>query len=120
MSSRQGIHDGMLLVGRADTFRWRNAHVAYGSKADMTALSRDVRFTPKADTDQSALNVRKVPEADIDLIYYSITLVASASIGAGIAIPSAFAVFRLMTNSNLVDCITGRFAGLSPLRMRPA
>jgi hypothetical protein len=30
--------------------------------------------------------------------------------------PSAFAVFRLMTNSNLVDCTTGRSAGLAPLK----
>ena len=29
------------------------------------------------------------------------------------------AVLILMTNSNLVDCMTGRSAGLAPLRMRP-
>ncbi len=29
---------------------------------------------------------------------------------------SAFAVLRLMTNSNLVVCWTGRSAGVSPLR----
>jgi Bacterial transglutaminase-like N-terminal region len=28
---------------------------------------------------------------------------------------SALAVFRLMTSSNFVDCITGRSAGFSPL-----
>ena len=33
--------------------------------------------------------------------------------------PSTFAVVRLMTNSNLVGCSTGRSAGLAPLRMRP-
>jgi hypothetical protein len=33
---------------------------------------------------------------------------------------SAFAVFRLMTSSNVVDCITGRSAGLVPLKTRPA
>ena len=33
--------------------------------------------------------------------------------------PSALAVLRLITNSNLVDCTTGRSAGLSPLRIRP-
>ena len=31
---------------------------------------------------------------------------------------SAFAVFRLMTSSNLVGSMTGRSAGFSPLRMR--
>jgi hypothetical protein len=34
--------------------------------------------------------------------------------------PSAFAVFRLITKSNFVDCWTGKSAGLSSLRMRPA
>jgi hypothetical protein len=38
----------------------------------------------------------------------------------GISSPSALAVSRLMTNSNLVDCCTGRSAGLAPLRMLPA
>src|SRR3974390_1632153 len=33
--------------------------------------------------------------------------------------PSAFAVLRLMTSSNLATCTTGRSAGFSPLRMRP-
>ena len=32
--------------------------------------------------------------------------------------PSAFAVLRLRTNSNLVGAWTGRSAGFSPLRMR--
>jgi hypothetical protein len=31
--------------------------------------------------------------------------------------PSALAVFTLITNSNLVDCTTGRSAGLAFLRM---
>src|SRR5258705_51434 len=50
---------------------------------------------------------------------HSITSSARASKFGGISRPSAFAVFRLMTNSNVVGCITGRSAGLSPLRMRP-
>jgi predicted HTH transcriptional regulator len=32
---------------------------------------------------------------------------------------SALAVLRLIPNSNLVDCITGRSAGFSPMRIRP-
>ena len=32
--------------------------------------------------------------------------------------PSALAVLRLMTNSNVVGCKTGRSAGLAPLRFR--
>jgi hypothetical protein len=34
----------------------------------------------------------------------------------GIAIPSALAVLRLMTSSNLVGCSIGRFPGFAPLR----
>jgi len=33
--------------------------------------------------------------------------------------PSAFAVFKLITNSNLVGWMTGKSAGFSPLRIRP-
>ena len=50
---------------------------------------------------------------------YSITWSASESMAGGTARPSALAVLRLMTKSNLVDCCTGRSAGFSPLRMRP-
>ena len=48
-----------------------------------------------------------------------ITSSAVANSDSGTVMPSALAVPRLMTNSNLVDCMTGRSAGLSPLRMRP-
>ena len=49
---------------------------------------------------------------------YSITSSARASsMGGGIS-PSAWAVFRLMTVSNLVGCSTGRSAGFSPLNIR--
>jgi hypothetical protein len=49
-----------------------------------------------------------------------ITSSASAISLSGISRPSALAVFLLMTSSNLVGWNTGRSAGLSPLRMRPA
>ena len=45
---------------------------------------------------------------------------ALADSPGGTSRPSAFAVFRLITNSNLVGCTTGRSAGFSPLRIRPA
>src|SRR5262245_52025627 len=50
--------------------------------------------------------------------HHSITSSARAMIVGGISRPSAFAVFRLMTNSYLVGVCTGRFADLSPLRLR--
>src|SRR5262249_35675791 len=50
---------------------------------------------------------------------HSITSSARASSVGGMVMPSALAVCRLITNSNLVACWTGRSAGFSPLRMRP-
>ena len=50
---------------------------------------------------------------------YSITSSASNWIEFGTSMPSALAVCRLMTNSNLVVCNTGRSAGFAPLRMLP-
>jgi hypothetical protein len=47
---------------------------------------------------------------------YSITSSARASSLSGIVRPSDLAVLTLITNSNLVDCSTGRSAGLAPLR----
>jgi hypothetical protein len=51
---------------------------------------------------------------------HSITSSARASRVGGISMPSALAVLRLMTSSNLAGCMTGKSAGFSPLRMRPA
>ena len=51
---------------------------------------------------------------------HSITSSAIASTPGGMLRPSALAVLRLMTNSNLVALMTGRSAGFSPLRTRPA
>src|SRR5262249_10814908 len=50
---------------------------------------------------------------------HSITSSASASSLSGTVRPSALAVLRLSTSSNLVGCSTGRSAGLVPLRIRP-
>jgi len=43
---------------------------------------------------------------------------ARASTDGGMVRPSAFAVLRLITNSNFVGACNGRSAGFSPLRMR--
>ena len=49
---------------------------------------------------------------------HSITSSARASTVAGTSMPSALAVFMLITSSYLVGAWTGRSAGFSPLRMR--
>src|SRR6516165_4452879 len=51
--------------------------------------------------------------------HHSITSSAMASSPGGKLRPNALAVLRLITNSNLIDCMTGRSPGFSPLRMRP-
>src|SRR5205823_251999 len=51
---------------------------------------------------------------------HSMTSSARARRDCGTVRPSAWAVFRLMTSSNLVGCCTGRLAGFSPLRIFPA
>src|SRR6266516_2650328 len=48
---------------------------------------------------------------------HSITSSARASSIGGTSRPSALAVLRLITNSNLVGCSTGRSAGLAPLKI---
>src|SRR5262249_38074451 len=50
---------------------------------------------------------------------HSITSSATVSNEAGTVRPSIRAVTALMTSSNLLDCTTGRSAGLASLRMRP-
>jgi hypothetical protein len=47
---------------------------------------------------------------------YSITWSARTSTDCGTVSPSAFAVLRLMTNSNFVGCSMGRSAGLAPFQ----
>src|SRR5215468_9876491 len=48
---------------------------------------------------------------------HSITSSARASSVGGMVRPSALAVIRLMTRSNLVGCSTGRSAGFAPRRI---
>ena len=65
------------------------------------------------------LKVSATEQRDEIASVHSITSSASARSFAGMSRRSAFAVLRLMTNSNLVGCTTGRSAGFSPLKIRP-
>src|ERR1700738_3420051 len=51
---------------------------------------------------------------------HSITSSAATSSVGGAVSPSALAVLRLITNSNLVGCAIGRSAGFSPFRILSA
>src|SRR5215475_1948998 len=86
-------------------------------------------FTKRACGDQIAVppsSVCPVPmnrherlqqHACIELCDYSITSSARASSMGGTLRPIAFAVFPLITISNLVACSTGRSLGLAPLKI---
>src|SRR6516165_118199 len=74
-------------------------------------LGRRLRARRERPRDHRAAEERD----ELPTIAHSITSSARASKVGGTSRPSARAVIRLMTNSNLVDCITGRSAGLAPL-----
>src|SRR5262249_27806998 len=62
---------------------------------------------------------RAADERDELAPLHSITSSAATSSLSGTVRPSIRAVEVLTTNSNFVDCATGRSAGLTPLRIRP-
>src|SRR5262249_9796878 len=62
---------------------------------------------------------RSTKQRDELAAFHSITSSASASSLSGTSMPSARAVLRLITNSNLVGCWTGKSFGLVPLRICP-
>jgi hypothetical protein len=64
----------------------------------------------KADIAQYSRHVSKVPQTEVDEPH-SITSSARESIMDDISNPSAFAVLRLIRNSNFVGCSTGKSAG---------
>src|SRR5262245_51994202 len=60
---------------------------------------------------------RAAKERDELAPFHSITSSARPISGSGMVRPRALAVFRLMINSTLVACCTGRSVGFSPLRI---
>jgi hypothetical protein len=98
---------------------------ALGHKRTLKRLHPMSALPPIADIAGRQLNVRFVPIPDLSRCselstFYSIISSAMLSRDAGIVSPSIRAVSALMTSSNLFDCNTGKSAGFSPLRMRPA
>ena len=80
------------------------------------------RFPPKAEMSMRSSRTPLCANSDklhcSKIASYSIKSSASESIDAGIVRPTALAAVRLITNSNLVGCWTGRSAGFSPLSTR--
>jgi hypothetical protein len=62
---------------------------------------------------------RAAEQRDELAAFHSITSSARASSVGGTSRPSAFAALRLIANSNLVGCTTGRSAGRAPFSTRP-
>ena len=119
VKNRGGLQASMkVLLGSCALRRAWMVDFRNGSKADITSTNRDVRFTPKSGhspTRSGCLlwaNSGSRPS-------YSITSSAMDITPGGMVRPSALAVVRLMTRSNLFACSTGSSAGLAPLRMLP-
>src|SRR5262249_47496401 len=88
---------------------WRSHQ--HAEAAHPVALLRARRERPRS---RSAADERD----ELAPLHHSITSSASASRLAGTSMPSAFAVLRLITKSNLIGCCTGMSAGFSPFRIR--
>ena len=86
----------------------RSSHVRYAPLATLGPKKAACRDGPTTDS-RSAANK----------FHHSITSSARTKSVGGMVNPSALAVFRLMTSSNLTVCWTGRSAGLAPLRIFP-
>jgi hypothetical protein len=67
-------------------------------------------------SESSHRRITKAAE-ELGTLDYWITSSARSTNECGMVMPSAFAVFRLMTNSNLVGCSMGNSAGIAPLRI---
>src|SRR5205823_3632097 len=99
------------VCGQASRKRWRRGTI---EKTDYRHgwLLRAHRERPR--------HRRAAEKGDELASFHSITSSASVNTLAGTSRPSALAVLRLITISNLVGWTTGRSLGFSPLRMRPA
>ena len=106
-------------VGCVASFRpWRNTVTRCGTSAS-APLRRSpttgiVDCCPRAASGQATAPPSSVMNSRRP---HSITSSARASSVGGTSRPSALAVLRLMTNSNLVGCCTGRSPGLAPLKI---
>src|SRR5262245_6834457 len=110
-------------ANREENHNIQNVFTQPGSFASI-ALRTRVRLSPdfrhvRRLSDSSRCAIRR-PEQVQRICSYSITSSAAADNPIGTSRPSALAVLRLMTSSNLVGCCTGKSAGFSPLRTLPA
>jgi hypothetical protein len=98
---------------RICTQRFYTGDVRVGSKAAVPAPSRHVRSAAVSGIPEAIWRLRKCANNGSGQPY-SITSLARASREGGTVSPSALAVLRLITSSNLVGCSTGSSTGLAP------
>lgn len=95
-----------------------------GVRSVVFGLFPDVRLSPNSDQKADVANWSRGANGDQNAVQqplaYSIVASASNRIEFGIARFRAFAVFMLITNSNLLGCWTGKSAGFSPFKILPA
>src|SRR5262249_19592517 len=82
------------------------------------AVKSHVRFTPESGHVQCTRRCLLWANSG-HARFYSISWSARPTSVFGTVRPSALAVLRLMTSSNLVACTTGNSAGFPPLRTLP-
>jgi hypothetical protein len=110
-------------IPRPDVLRCgisNRVYVGSGSQPEELNVSITSLLIPRKLTSQrTCADFRFVPiatERSATKKLYSITSSAIESTSGGIVRPSALAVFMLMTSSNLLDCTTGRSAGIAPFK----
>ena len=115
------------LIGYVRVSASKQGKSGLGIEARQEALSRpllprDVAYAPNNGSRRGHGRRRSVPQNRREQVEqksaYSITSSAATSRAWGIVRLSAFAVFKLITNSNLVGCCTGSPPGFAPLSIR--
>jgi len=126
-----GRWDGPELTGQIDPSRSLSLRGANGSCCPFSAIYSSLRagtwpFLPLAVAGRGPGDRGRARVGGLAVIStiglpssHSMTSSAWPSNNCGTVRPSALAVLRLITSSNLVGRITGRSAGFSPLRIRP-
>jgi len=101
------------LSNRSDNSRTAASPRAFTSAMIASTVARVFASPLPAGGERGGLDVTGISFS------YSMTSSACDSSPDGTTRPSAFAVRRLITSSNLVDCTTGSSAGFSPIQYPP-
>ena len=115
------LHHSGQLAALADekAARWRSGRPRQLGKSSQPIETKWGDFAPVG---KKALRnqIGSVDSCAAANCRHSMTSSERAWSVGGMSISSALAVLRLITSSNVVGCITGRSAGLTPLSIRPA